>query len=250
MVDKVTEVLIDTLKQAVADPGEHRLVKSGKLDGLFANRSGANGEAAARAVREGLLEVVRAETKGKVTTEWVRLTPRGVEFLHDQESPLQALKDLQSILQVTRDGVPLWLTEMRGELQGLAKKLGEEAERWTQRLDALSQRVEEALRRAEASGPPLPDGAAAEAPWAKDALAYLDHRKTGGAPGDCPLPELFAALRERYADLSLTAFHDRLRRLQDRQALRLLPFPGPPDAIPEPEYALLDGALLLYFVGR
>ena len=62
------------LKQCLADPAEQRLFKSGKLDGLFASRTGTNAEAASRALADGLLEVVRTETKGKTTTEWVRLT--------------------------------------------------------------------------------------------------------------------------------------------------------------------------------
>ncbi len=248
--DSVTATLLDALKLALAEPGEQRLFRSGKLGGLFAGRSGANGEAAERALRDGLLEVVRTESKGRTTTEWVRITPRAMEFLHEQESPVQALKDLRTILQTNRAAVPLWLDEMRRELEALGGRLAEEAQRWTHRLDALSGQVEAALRRAEAAGTPLPDGSAVEDPWAVDALAYLDHRRTGGATGDCPLPELFAALRARYADLSVTAFHDRLRRLQDRRALRLLPFTGPPKDIPEPEHALLDGAELLYYVTR
>lgn len=250
MLDKATEALIEALKIAVADPGEHRLYKSGKLDGLFANRTGANAEAAGRAVREGLLEMVRTESKGKTTVEWVRLAPRGADFLHEQESPIQALKDLQAILQTTAAGVPLWLTEMRQDMQNLGSKLAEQAERWTQRLQALSERVEEALRRVEAGGPALPEEATADAPWAKDALAYLDRRQTSGASEACPMPELFDVIRRQHSDLSLSAFHDRLRRLRDRQAVRLLPFTGPPGEMPEPEYALVDGATLLYFVAR
>src|SRR5205085_2535934 len=143
-----------------------------KLEGLFASRSGVNSEAAAQAVRAGLLEVVRTEIKGKTTIEWVRLTPRGTEFLHDQESPGQALKDLQAVLQVSRERVPLWL------------------------------------------------------------------------------PELFTAVREKYPGLSVTDFHDRLRRLRDRHALHLVPFAGQPHEIQEPEYALLDGATLFYYATR
>ncbi len=248
--DKVVEILVDALKQALAEPAEQRLFRSGKLAGLFASRSGASAEAAARALREGLLEVVRTETKGKTALEWVRLTPRGVDFLHEHESPIRALKDLQAVLQATREGVPLWLAEMRQELETLARRLTEEAQRWTHRLEALSQQVEEALRRAETNGPATPDGLADLVPWAADALGYLDRRRAGGAATDCPLPELFAALRSHGADLSLPAFHDGLRRLQDRKALRLLPFPGPPSELPEPEYALLEGTVVLYYVAR
>jgi hypothetical protein len=250
MTDKVTETLVDALKLALAEPGEQPLFKSGKLPGLFASRSGVNAEAAERAFRDQLLKVVRSETKGKTTIDWVRITPRAREFLHEQESPLQALRDLQTILQTNREGIPLWLTEMQQQLQALARRLTEEAERWTHRLEALSGQVDAALRRAEAAGPQLPDGAATDAPWAVDALAYLDHRRSSGAPGDCPLPELFEALHEKHPDLSVSAFHDGLRRLDDRRALRLLPFTGPPSDIQEPEYALLEGAALLYYISR
>src|SRR4051794_25908874 len=76
--DKVTETLLVALKEGLARPGEHRLYKSGKLDGLFPGRSGANTEAAARALREGLIETVRTETKGKTIIDWVRVTPKAV----------------------------------------------------------------------------------------------------------------------------------------------------------------------------
>ena len=250
MTAKATEALVDALKQALAEPGEQRLFRSGKLDGLFAGRSGASAEAAAWALREGLVEVVRAESKGKSAIQWVRPTPRALAFLHSQESPVGALKDLQAILQVNRERVPLWLTQMQRELEALTTRLAEEAQRWTHRLEALSKQVEEALRRLDAGVPAVSDGAAADAPWAQDALAYLERRRSSGVPGECPLPELFTALHAQHADLSVTAFHDRLRRLRDRRALQLLPFPGLPSEIPEPEFALLDGATLLYYVSR
>jgi hypothetical protein len=249
-LDKLTETLLDALKQALADPAEQRLFKSGKLAGLFPGRAGAGGEAATRAVREGLLEVVRTETKGKTIIEWVRLTPRGVEFLHEHESPRRALEDLREVLRTTQEGVPLWLAEMQGELKAMGSRLAEDGQRLLHRLDALSQRVEEALRRADAKGPPLPEGVADAIPWALDALGYLDRRRVSGIASQCPLPELFAALRQQHAELSVTSFHEGLRRLHGRRALQLLPFTGLPSDLPEPEYALLEGASMLYYAAR
>jgi hypothetical protein len=250
MADRLTEMLVDALKQALTESTEQLLYKSGKLEGLFAGRSGLNGDAAARALGEGLLEVVRTETRGKTTLEWVRPTPQARAFLQAHESPLQALKDLAAVLQTTRDGVPLWLAAVQQELRQLADRLAEEAQRWTHRLDSLCQQVEAALRRSEAAGLTISGGAAADAPWAAEALAYLDQRQKGGDSEPCPLPELFAAVREHHQELTVTAFHARLRRLQDRRALRLLPYPGPGSEIPQPEYALLDGSQLLYFAVR
>jgi len=86
-------------------------------------------------------------------------------------------------------------------------------------------------------------------PWAIDVLNYLDRRRNGGAPGGCPLPELFAAVVRQHPALSVSAFHEGLRRLHDRRALRLQPAASLAD-LPQPEYALLDGAAVLYYAAR
>jgi hypothetical protein len=250
MDDKATRALIDALKQALAEPGEQPLYRTGKLDGLFPGRVGSNAEAATRALRDGLLEIVRTETKGKTQIEWVRPTPQATEFLHKHESPIRTLQDLQAILQTTRAGIPLWLEEMRQQLQALCGKLSAESERWTHRLDALGEQVAAALRRVEVAEPVLPPGVAEDAPWAAEALTYLDHRRVARPSRECPLPELFAALREKHPELTVPAFHDRLRRLSDRGVVRLLPFDGPESQLPEPEWALVDGAQLFYCIGR
>ena len=110
--------LVDGLKQALNQPGEQRLFRSGKLPGIFPGRSATNADAAASALRDGLPEITRTETKGKVTTEWVRATPRAVEFVHQHESPVQALADLQAVLQMTQQGIPAWMAELRNRNAG------------------------------------------------------------------------------------------------------------------------------------
>jgi len=246
-MDTTTPVLVEALKLALAQPGEQRLFRSGKLLGVFASRAGANGDAAGQALRDGLLEIARTETKGKTTTEWVRVTPRGIEFVHQHESPLQALHDLQAVLQLTQEGIPAWMGELRQELQALGDRLTEQAQKVTHRIDALSQRVAEALDRAESAQPCVPDDLAGAIPWCTQALDYLRQRKTAGLANPCALPELFAALRERQPELTLTEYHAGLRRLYDRGMLRLVPYEGQA-ALAEPEYALLDGAATFYHV--
>jgi hypothetical protein len=245
-MDKVTESLLTALKHALAEPGEQRLFKSGKLDGLFPSKTGVNAEAAVVALRDGLLEKVRTETKGKTSIDWVKLTPRGVNYLHDQESPVQVLRELRAELRSGRDGVPAWLAQLRQDFLAAGDRLAEEVRKYLQRLDALTARVDEALRRAEAATPTVSDELLQAVPWSADALTYLDRR----AEGDCPLPELFTALRERHPDLSLTTFHNGLRRLHDRRLLRLLPFTAPAEQLPQPEHALLDDATVYYHVAR
>jgi len=250
MADRLTETLLDALKMALAAPGEERLFRAGKLTGLFPGRIGVCAEAAAKALHDGLLEITRTETKGKRVIEWAKLTPRGLEFLHDHESPVRALHELRDVLRTTQDGLPTWVAEMRQALVAQSERLAEDARRFHARLDALAQRVEEALHRLETKGPNLPPGITAAAPWASNALAYLDHRRLTGANGHCPLPELFNALVTKYPELSVGAFHDGLRRLQCERVLRLVPFAGAPSDLPEPEYAILDGAALLYYATR
>ncbi len=241
-----TEVLLDALKTAITNPGEHRLFRSGKLAGLFPSRAGTSSEAALLAVRDGLLEVVRTETKGKIITEWVRATPRAVTFVHDYDSPKSVLKELKDVLDATRNGVPAWMAEAKHEVAVLATRFEVRAAAVLTRLDALAARVEAALRRAELYFPALAEPVGEVVPWAVEALEYLDQRAVTGATGDCPLPELFHAVRLKCPDLTLPAFHDGLRRLHDVRAVRL----SASDEMTEPEYAMLVGDRLVYRVWR
>ena len=213
-------------------------------------RTDSFSSAAAKALRDGLLEITRTETKGKTVIEWAKLTPRGIEFLHDHESPVCALHELRDVLQTTQARLPVWVAEMQQMLTAQGDRLAEDSRRFQGMLDALSQRVEEALRRLEAKGPNLPPTVTAAAPWASDALSYLDHRRLTGANGHCPLPELFAAVAGKHADMSIGAFHHGLRSLQRERLLRLAPFAGEASDLPQPEYAILDGATLLYYAAR
>jgi hypothetical protein len=248
--DKTTLAVIEALKQGMAQPGEHRLYKSGKLAGLFPGRTGAHIEAAAQALRDGFLEVVRTETKGKAPVEWVKLTQKGMDFLLSHESPARAMDELREALEMTKEGLPAWLAQIRRSFQEQADKLVDEVKTVLGRLESLSIRISEALQRAEASAPKLPAKETTAFPWALEALTYLDRRKDGGAPSPCPLPDLFAAVRARDHDLTMNGFHAGLRSMQERGVLELLPFAGSPEELPEPEYALLDGTTMYYYVTR
>jgi hypothetical protein len=241
-----TELLLDALKAAIATPGEHRLFRSGKLAGLFPSRAGTSSEAALVAVREGLVEVVRTETRGKVVVEWVKAAPKAVSFIHDNDSPKSVLSELKGVLAATRAGVPAWMAEAKQEVAVLSTAFEVRAAAMLARLDDLASRVEAALRRAETSGPAVAEPVGRVVPWAVEALEYLDRRATSGATGDCPLPELFHAVRVKCPDLTLPAFHDGLRRLHDVRAVRL----SSSDEMDEPEYAIVVGGRLMYGVGR
>lgn len=244
--DKVSEAIVEALKQLLSGPDEQRLHRSGKLDGLFASRAGVNGEAAARALREGLVEVVRTETRGKTLFEWVRLTPKGVEFLAEVESPVRALQELRDVLRANREAAPAWIEDMRSGLRTLADNIEERARGWLTRLEGLSRRVEDALARLDRSRPILPDELVQRVPWAPAALTYLDQRQQNAA-SPCTLPELFQALQTTQADLSVPAFHDGLRHLQERRVLQLLPAADAAE-LTRPEFALFQAGRVFYAV--
>ena len=239
------DVLLDALRRAVADPGDHRLFRAGKLPGLFPARTGASADAAKQAVAVGLLEVVRTEAKGKLIAEWVRATPAGRVWVHDRDSPKAVIAELKDVVGATRAGVPGWLADAKRELAGLSERFERQADDILAKLDALSDRLDAALRRADLSAPALSNGVAAVVPWAAAALAYLDKRTAAGA-GRCPLGELFRAAGDAHPGLTLANFHAGLGRLADARALKLLPGDGDAD----PEYAMFRGAEVIHAAER
>ena len=240
------EFLLEALKTALHTAGEHRLFQSGKLPGLFPARTGIASDAALQAIREGLLETVRTEAKGKLITEWVCATPKAVGFIHDHDSPRSILRELKSVLHATHTGVPQFMVEARAELAALAATFEERAAAMLTRLDDLAKRCEAALRRAETSGPGVAESVGRVVPWAVEALEYLDQRTESGAKGECALPELFHAVRVEFPALELPAFQDGVKRLHDVRAVRLMSA----DTTPEPEYAVVVEGKLMYAVGR
>lgn len=241
------EFILAALKTAIAEPEEYRLFQSGKLPGLFPSRSGLSSEAALEAIKRGYFESVRTETKGKVIVEWVKATPRGVDFVHRNDSPKAILNELRALLGNSRHGVPSWLEETREELDDLSARFEDTASTVIGKLDELGRRLELALRRVEAQGPNVPTAMTQLVPWAVDALEYLDRRLLAGAPGPCPLEELFTALGDRRRGISIPDFHTGLRRLHDNRALRLIAHPV---RAADVAFALLIGQELCSFVER
>ena len=239
------EAILAALRIALREPAEHRLYQTGKLPGLFASRHGTPAEAARFAVAEGLLDVTRTEVRGKQSVEWVRPTPKAVRFVDEHDSPKSVLVDLKTVIGDTRAGVPVWLADTQAELTALRTAFDDRAAAMLAHLDALTKRVEAALRRVELSPPGMPESAKRAVPWGLAALEYLDRRAFAGVPGDCPLAELFRAVRDDFADLTLTDFHDGVRRLHDLRAVLLVS-----NSAADAEYALVVGAAVCSAVRR
>lgn len=239
-------VLLAALKAALAAPGEHRLFRAGKLPGLFPSRAGESADAALAALKDGLLETVRMEVRGKIVTEWVTATAKAAAFVHERDSPKAALLELRDVLTASRAGVPAWLEDARREVAELSARFESHAAAIVRRLEDLSDRIDAAIRRSELAAPAVADAVAGVVPWAADVLESLDRRRSNGLAAACPLPLLFAHTRERHPDLTLAAFHDGLRRLHDARVLRL----APSAAMPEPEHAVLADGALMYLAER
>jgi len=240
------EALLSALKLAMHAKGEQRLFRQGKLPGLFAARTSPFGEASAEALAEGYLELVRTESKGKTSTDWVRLTAKGTEFLLQHTSPMAALDELRQLLRINQEGLPTWVAQLRCSVDDLTQKFAAEVGSMRDRLDALAVQVAKTLAKVEKSRVELPESVGRAFPWTKEVLGHLEGRGALEGAGPCSLPDLFALLREHHADLTLKEFHQGLRRLHETGTVKLLPCTDPAGP-PEPEFALLDAAVLYYF---
>ena len=244
-LERRREILLDALKTALANGHEHRLFRSGRLDGLFPSKLGDSGEAARQALAADLLVHVRTEVKGKFIFEWVRATPRAVGFVAEHDSPKAILRELRETLGETQNGVPIWLEQTKNELHTISGLFEQRSTVLLARLESLAGRMEAALRRAEAKEPGRSWGHAI-APWVDVALLYLDRRREGRL-GPCPLSELFHAVREQFDSLTIPDFHDGIRRLADVRAVILT---AGSNGIREPEFAVLVDGTLNQFAER
>jgi hypothetical protein len=244
-MDQRQRMLLDALKLGAAQPDEQRLYRRGKLPGLF-QRTNANGEIASQAVQDGLLEITRVETAGKATIEWVRVTQKGQQFLVDSESPIRALEELRETLAVHQQGLPTWAGQMNARIDEMSRNFADEIMAMRQRLDQLVGHVEAAIARIEAA---RADADLPDTPWGPETLDILERRQQVGLGTRCPLADLFVALKENHAELTIKQFHAGLKRLQERSLIALLPGLGNGDA-PGPEYALLDGPTVSYYASR
>jgi hypothetical protein len=245
MTERLIPLIVEALRTATMNPGEHRLYRAGKTAGLFPNRAGISGEAAQEALRAGLLEEARAEVRGKSIVQWVRATPLGIQFLQEKESPLSALNDLRELIKGASSALPPWAASLGQKVDSLCRQLQEEAAEWTKQLGSMGQRVEEALRRHDLARTKKP-----AAGLGASVLAYLDRRAALPMEGACTLPELFSAVQGASPGLSIKAFHEELLRLRDAEAIQLIPFSGGLEELPEPEYALPEGSTTYWQVAR
>jgi hypothetical protein len=85
-----TDMLVAALRKVVASGGEHLLFKVSKQEGLFVSKTGLAAEVAQNALDRQFIELVRSEGEGKKLCQWVKITAKGIRFLHERESPVRS----------------------------------------------------------------------------------------------------------------------------------------------------------------
>ncbi len=280
MADKLTQLVVEALSRAVAEPGGTPLFGTRSDPGLFPATAAAR-PAARKALDDGLLRVVRTETKGKATRELCAATDAGLRFLLDQVSPRQVLEDFVRALE-RREGQVAELLAAAGRMADTLDGLKAAVAVVLPRVQAARVKVpaaEPAVLSTEYSvlstppvtpdtmadpsprlGTALMNGVATlEAPAPPAAAPDLDElgeavlarlsdwAASAGAGQDCPLPELYKSLSTREVPPTIGAFHDCLRRLHADHKIYLHPWTGPLYALPEPAYALLVGHNVAYY---
>ena len=235
MADRPTQMLLDGLSRAVADPAGVPLFGGKSAPGLFA--ANASGKVVARrCLDEGLLRVVRTETKGKAAHEVCTITDKGLAHLLGQVSPKQILEDFIRTLEAKQSQV--------GDLLMIARHV----QAGIDALKLTAERVLDQLQRPAAA--PANGSTNGSETWPGAVLSYLGRRQDAGATEDCPLPELFRHARLSSPGLTIGHFHDGLRRLLDAGHIYLHPWTGPLYALPEPPYALLVGHEIAYYASK
>lgn len=237
MTPRQTELLVHALKSALGQAEPVLLFRTAKQPGLF-SRNAEEQAVAELALAHGLLVVTRSEERGKASTAYVELTPRGVHFLQQHDSPKAVLQELVHALELTGSGMPRWASELKAQLQALSVKLDHFLTQQEQALDRLRKRAEEALRRVGVASPK----ASTLEPWQLDLLDHLDRCHASGVHRQCSFAELFAALKAAHPDLDIPRLHAGLLHLRDRGAINLVARTDPQTHLAEPEFALLDGS--------
>jgi hypothetical protein len=236
LADKSTQLVLDALSRAAADPGGVPLHGNKKRPGLFSTTATAK-QMARRCVEEGYLRVVHRQTKGKSVQESCVISEKGLAHLLGQVSPKQVLEELVRTLQARQAQV--------GDLVAAARQ-------WQAAMASLHETLEKVLQQIQKPGSlagvpgPAPSDNGSDC-WLAEAVAYLAEWQSSGASSDCPLPDLYGRVRRGNPSLTVGHFHDGLRRLHEQERIYLHPWTGPLYEIPEPPCALLIGHEVAYY---
>jgi hypothetical protein len=233
LADKTTQLILEALGKAVADPAGAALHGSKNVPGLFASTALAK-QAAQRCREEGYLRVDRREPNGKSDGEVYLLSEKGLAFLLSQVSPKQVLEDLVRAVEARQTQLQEWF--------GVARQTQTS-------LDGLRTIAEKVLGEIQHAGSTVPvvTNGKHESNGSSAILSQLGKWQASGSSEDCPLPELFRRVQSTLSGQTIGQFHDHLRQLHEQNHIYLHPWTGPLHDMPEPAYSLLVGHEIAYY---
>jgi hypothetical protein len=236
LADKSTQLILDGLSRAAAEPAGLPLHGSRTAPGLFPGTPPGK-QAARRCLDDDLLRLVHTEARGKTVVEVCAVTDKGLAYVLSHLGPNQVLENLARALEAR---------------QGQVDELVATARSAQTTFEALKASVEKVLQELHRQGAlPATAGAVCAAPsWTGAILDHLSTWHRAKPSEDCPLPELYRQARNNSPDLTIGRFHDGLRLLHDRDQIYLHPWTGPLYAVPEPPFALLIGHEIAYYASR
>ncbi len=229
MADTAHALVFEGLTHAATAPAGLPLYAPRSGPGLFA-ATAAGKAAAQRCKDEGLLQVLRSETRGKVSHEVCGITEKGLVFLLQHGNPRPVLEAFVAAL---------------GARQGALETILDAVRQSQHDLDGLRAGALKVMERL-AAAPPI-SGPSGGQEVAAAIRGQLTQWHEAGLLGDCPLPELFYRLRSSFPQLTVGQFHDQLRLLYEAQEIYLHPWTGPLYDLPEPAVALLVGHEIAYY---
>jgi hypothetical protein len=220
MADKSSQLMLAALTRAAADPSHVPLFATRTAPGLFP-ATAAGKQAAQRCRDEGYI------------TEDRTITDRGMSYLFSQVSPRQVLEDFVRVLE----GREKQINELGGQVCTLLSTL--EAMRGTlsQVLTQIDRNTDLKALCKQFHDKPTDD----------PSEALLTCVKRWKGTDDMPLPELFTQATQERPGLTLGAFHDALRKLDEQGRVCLHPWTGPLYEIPQPRFALMVGHQISYY---
>jgi hypothetical protein len=250
LADKSSRLIRDALSRAATEPDGLALLANKSEPGLFPPTSLAK-TAALRCKEEGFLQIVRTESKGKVSREICVLTDKGRQYLLHQSDPREVLEDLVRVLESRHAEVEALAESVHGVQRSL-EGIRAAVEQVLPQLAPAAQAVNGATQH----GVHMNGNAAVHSPpsaltASDDLIAEVKEKLAAwhtatSASEDCPLPELYRRL-ESDLPTSIGQFHDCLRRLHEERMIYLHPWTGPLYALPEPAFALLVGHEIGYY---
>ena len=253
------DLILEALDRALADPNPRKLTGGSKASpGIFQGSGAAAKAAGQRCLDLGLLtQCGEQRAKAKVTALY-GIAPAGIAYLLEH-APLRQL------LAATQDGITR-LAQSSADCQQTLARIQQQVARLQetmqnaaarlqppdiQKLLAAASAAQEAARKAE---PPAVSPAARPAPAAQSVdlgaavVQHLQQHKRQASLRPLDLPQLFRFAQSRQPTLTLGAFHDLVRQLAERGQLRLTPFTQAMYQLAEPQYALLVGREIMYYV--